>query len=68
MDPPTSETLVRFAKLFEAHDLPFMVVGAFAVMAHGMPRTSGDLDIVIHLPFSERERVKTLISGESEGR
>lgn len=31
-----------------------MVVGAYAVMAHGTPRTSADLDVVIHLPFAQR--------------
>lgn len=38
-----------------------MVVGAHAVFAFGAPRQSGDLDVVIHVPSSERERVRTIL-------
>lgn len=38
-----------------------MLVGAYAVAAHGFARTTGDIDFVVHLPFEERERVRTLL-------
>ena len=34
-----------------------MVVGAWAVAVHGLARTSGDIDLVVHLPFDTRARV-----------
>jgi hypothetical protein len=49
--------LIEIGRALRAADLPYMVVGAFAVMVHGLPRTTGDIDVVVHLPFSERARV-----------
>lgn len=53
--------LVTYARLFREAGLPYMVVGAFAAMAHGHPRATSDIDFVIHLRFSERERVVSLL-------
>lgn len=39
-----------------------MLVGAYAVAAHGFPRATGDIDFVVHLPFEERERVRSVIA------
>lgn len=38
-----------------------MVVGAHAVFVYGAARFSGDLDIAIHLPESDRERVRAVL-------
>lgn len=40
--------------MLQAGGFPYMVVGAHAVMAHGAPRHSADLDLVVHLPFERR--------------
>lgn len=34
-----------------------MVVGAHAVMAHGVARSSADIDFVVHLPIGEQQQV-----------
>lgn len=39
-----------------------MIVGAWAVMAHGWPRSSGDVDFVVQLPFAERKPVVDLLT------
>lgn len=39
-----------------------MVVGAWAVMAHGWPRSSGDVDLVVQLPFADRKPVVDLLA------
>lgn len=44
-----------------------MVVGAFAVMAHGRPRTTADIDISVHLPFEDRDEVYALLLDLGEG-
>lgn len=41
-----------------------MLVGAYAVAAHGFPRASGDIDFVVHLPFSEHGRVREILERE----
>ncbi|MEA3199087.1 MAG: hypothetical protein QOE90_515 [Thermoplasmata archaeon] len=61
MAASASEVLLSHAIALEEAKLPFMIVGAFAVMAHGLPRTSGDLDIVVHLPFEHRDRVRAIL-------
>lgn len=42
--------LARVAQLLEAAAIPFMVAGSFASSAHGLPRTTQDLDLVIDPP------------------
>lgn len=56
-----AEALLDVVRRFKTEDLEFMVVGAFAVMAHGRPRTTADIDVAIHLPFSERDRVRPIL-------
>lgn len=43
----TLQDLIRVTEELEKQDLPYMVVGAFAVMAHGYPRTTADIDIAV---------------------
>lgn len=40
LDPDFSE----FIALFNAHDVRYLIVGGYAVAAHGLPRATGDLD------------------------
>lgn len=35
----------EFIELLRAHDVRFLVVGGYAVAAHGHPRYTGDLDV-----------------------
>jgi hypothetical protein len=42
--------LQRIVQLLDAANVPFMVAGSFASAAHGMPRTTQDLDMVIDPP------------------
>jgi hypothetical protein len=34
----------EFVELFIAHDVQFLIVGGYALAAHGLPRATGDLD------------------------
>jgi hypothetical protein len=40
LDPDFSE----FVALLAAHDVRYMIVGGYALAAHGLPRATGDLD------------------------
>jgi hypothetical protein len=48
--------------MLDSSGVPFMIAGSFASTAHGMPRTTQDLDVVIDPPSpqqsggSERQR------------
>jgi hypothetical protein len=34
----------EFVELFIAHDVQFLIIGGYALAAHGFPRATGDLD------------------------
>jgi len=45
--------LDRLVRVLDAAGVPFMIAGSFASAAHGLPRTTQDLDVVIDPPTSE---------------
>ena len=45
--------LDRLVRLLDASGVPFMIAGSFASTAHGLPRTTQDLDVVIDPPGPE---------------
>ncbi|MFT3852826.1 MAG: hypothetical protein QM733_08830 [Ilumatobacteraceae bacterium] len=53
LDPDFSE----FVESFVAHDVRFLLVGGYALAAHGLPRATGDFDAWIWLDASNAERV-----------
>ena len=50
MTDPLRDLLERVARIFEHTKIPFMIAGSFASTAHGLPRSTQDLDIVIDPP------------------
>lgn len=52
MSTELADVLGRLVRLLDASDVPFMIAGSFASTAHGMPRTTQDLDVVIDPPGS----------------
>jgi hypothetical protein len=53
--------LREIVALFEQAAIPYMVVGSFASMVHGHPRTTYDLDIVIDPTMSSLNKLLSLI-------
>lgn len=47
--------------LLEQARLDHMFVGSLAVSVHGDPRATRDVDVVVALPFDEREKVSRLL-------
>jgi hypothetical protein len=45
--------LERVVRLLDAAGVPFMIAGSFASAAHGLPRTTQDLDLVVDPPHPE---------------
>ena len=45
----------EFIGLLNAHDVEYLIVGAYALALHGSPRFTGDLDVLIH-PTSDNSR------------
>jgi len=57
----TLDEVVTWVRRLREAELPFMLVGAYAVAAHGFPRSTGDIDFVVHLPFEDRARVRAVM-------
>jgi hypothetical protein len=53
LDPDFRE----FVEVFVANDVRFLIVGGFAVAAHGLPRYTGDLDAWIWVSSENASRV-----------
>jgi hypothetical protein len=43
--------------LFNAHNVDYMIVGAFALAYHGSPRYTGDLDILVRPDAENGQRI-----------
>lgn len=52
-----SRDLQEFVASLNAHDVRYLVVGGYAVAAHGHPRYTKDLDVWIELGDDNAERV-----------
>ena len=48
---------VDLLRAFNAHDVSYLVVGAYALAAHGRPRATGDLDVWIKSDETNAARV-----------
>jgi hypothetical protein len=48
--PDFSGLLVRLSTALEARGIPFMVIGGQAVLLHGEPRLTQDIDVTLGLP------------------
>ncbi len=56
------DALVRFVDICEAIDLPYVLTGSLAASAHGMPRMTRDVDVLIDpQPMHIRLLQKTLL-------
>lgn len=55
-----SDVLLEACEMLRSIDVEFMIVGALAASVHGEPRATKDVDIVVQLPFEERDRVAAL--------
>jgi hypothetical protein len=52
-----NQDFVDLLRAFVAHDVRFLVVGAYALGVHGRPRATGDLDVWIDATPSNAGRV-----------
>jgi hypothetical protein len=51
------EEYLNLLRLFHAEGVEYVIVGGYAVIAHGFPRTTGDLDIWVRPTVANARRV-----------
>jgi hypothetical protein len=51
----------EFVELFIAHDVQFLIIGGYALAAHGFPRATGDLDAWVWASDSNAAKIITAL-------
>lgn len=49
--------------LFNAHDVSYIIIGAYALAFHGAPRYTGDLDILVRADREHGDRLVRALDG-----
>jgi len=57
------EDFSEFVALLAAHDVRYMIVGGYALAAHGLPRATGDLDAWI---WTDQQNAQRLLEALEE--
>lgn len=57
MTPETPEDFVDLLRCLRAESCDFVIVGAHALAVHGLPRATGDLDILVRADEGNAEKV-----------
>ena len=57
-----NQDFVDLLRAFVAHDVRFLVVGAYALALHGRPRATGDLDIWVEATPDNAARVMAALA------
>ena len=55
--------LASMAKRLDEASIPYMVIGGQAVLLHGEPRLTRDIDVTLGLPPEDLPRVLALLPG-----
>lgn len=51
----------EFVTLFVASDVRFLIVGGYALAAHGLPRATGDLDVWVWINPENAAKVRSVL-------
>jgi hypothetical protein len=57
-----NQDFVDLLRAFVAHDVRFLIVGAYALALHGRPRATGDLDVWVDATPENASRVMQALS------
>jgi hypothetical protein len=52
-----NQDFVDLLRAFVAHDVRFLIVGAYALALHGRPRATGDLDVWVNATPENAQRI-----------
>lgn len=58
---PTSNDLGELAKALNEHDVEYAVIGGTAMMFHGFPRATKDIDLLLPLSHANNRRLRAAL-------
>ena len=56
-----TESLLELVEAFERFGIPYMIVGSYSSNFYGIPRSTKDADLVVHLPSAEWAKLPGLL-------
>lgn len=56
-----TDSLLALLKAFAVADIPYMVVGSYSSNFYGMPRSTQDADLVVHLSAADWSKLPSLL-------
>lgn len=56
-----NDDFVDIVRSFSAHRVDFLIVGAYALAAHGFPRATGDIDLLVRPTAENARKVMTAL-------
>ena len=56
-----TEALLKLIKAFDQAEVPYMIVGSYSSNFYGIPRSTKDADLVVHLPSSEWAKLPAML-------
>src|SRR5687767_11875438 len=63
---PTLADVVALCQSLNAEGARYLVVGGFAVIQHGFPRTTGDIDVLIEDSLTNQRKVRKALEALPE--
>lgn len=61
-----TDSLLALVRAFDLAKVPYMIVGSYSSNFYGIPRSTKDADLVVHLPSSEWARLPEILPDEME--
>jgi hypothetical protein len=58
---PLQKDLREFIESLNSHHVEYLIVGAFALAFHGVPRSTGDIDILVRRSAENAARVEAVL-------
>jgi hypothetical protein len=56
-----TESLLKLIEAFDREQIPYMIVGSYSSNFYGIPRSTKDADLVVHLPSAEWAKLPTIL-------
>jgi len=61
-----TESLLKLIKAFDQAAVPYMIVGSYSSNYYGIPRSTKDADLVVHLPSAEWVKLPAILPEDIE--
>ncbi|MBZ5592663.1 MAG: hypothetical protein LAP39_10540 [Acidobacteriia bacterium] len=58
---PLQKDLREFIESLNSHHVEYLIVGAFALAFHGVPRSTGDIDILVRRSAENASRIESVL-------